>query len=146
MRGRRYYEISGRSIDIDAAHDRAKICLREEERIDTGIRAEREIAERMATHLYRPVRAFGDAVWVRSVEVFWDLKKFEVVDFIPLEEIGIVEVFERIRKINGMEWREFDDPQAEFHALWHDQWPVGTGKGVSRSQLVRWWGSYVDTG
>ncbi|WP_025771198.1 hypothetical protein [Thioalkalivibrio sp. HK1] len=112
-------EISGYLIGIDAKSDLAKIRLREGDRIYTGIHAKREIAERMASHLYRPVRVFGDAVWTRNMEGFWDLKKIEIVDFMPLEEVDIVDIFEKFRNVEGMKWREFDDPQAAFHALRH---------------------------
>ncbi|WP_156013311.1 hypothetical protein [Thioalkalivibrio sp. HK1] len=87
----------------------------------------------MAIHLYRPVRVFGDSVWTRSAEGFWDLKEIDVVDFKLLEETSLLEVFDNIRKIEGMEWREFDDPQAAFHVLRHGPWPVVTGKGANRS-------------
>ncbi|MBF2760888.1 MAG: hypothetical protein ISN28_11595, partial [Ectothiorhodospiraceae bacterium AqS1] len=74
------------------------------------------------TLLYQPVRVIGDSVWTRTAEGFWDLKEIDVVDFKILEETSLLEVFENLRKIEGMEWREFEDPQAAFHVLRHGPW------------------------
>ncbi len=112
-------QISGYLIDIDAEIDPAKLRLRSEKRIYTGIRAEQGIAEKIAVHLYRPVRLFGSATWTCSAQGVWDLKGLQVVDFKRLGEMDLLEVFDRIREIEGMEWREFDDPLAAFHALRH---------------------------
>ncbi|MBF2760886.1 MAG: hypothetical protein ISN28_11585 [Ectothiorhodospiraceae bacterium AqS1] len=112
-------EVSGYLIDIDATRDPARLRLREEDRIYTGIRAKREIAKEMASHLYQPVRVFGDSVWTRSADGFWDLKEIDVVDFMPLEDVDIAEIFEMFRNAEGMKWKEFDDPLAVFHAFRH---------------------------
>lgn len=112
-------EISGYLIDIDAERDPAKLRLQNGKRIYTGIRAERGVAEKMASHLYRPVRIFGKGTWSCSAEGIWDLGKFEINDFKRLKETDLLDLFEKIRKIEGMEWREFDDPQAAFYALRH---------------------------
>ncbi|MBF2760887.1 MAG: hypothetical protein ISN28_11590 [Ectothiorhodospiraceae bacterium AqS1] len=130
-------EITGYLIDIDAESDRAKIRLRNGKRIYTGIRAERDVAEKMASHLYRPVRVYGDSIWIRSAEGFWDLKEIDVVDFKALEETSLVEIFENIRKIEGMRWRQLDDPLAAFHTLRHGPWTPAffdmvSGKGNDR--------------
>lgn len=72
----------------------------------------RELAQEIAPHLYKGaiLRVEGDARWVRTEDGAWELKGFHIRGFTILPKDTLIQAVERIRKIEGSEWRNMDDP------------------------------------
>lgn len=80
--------------------------------------ADREMARRLAGHLYGPVlRVYGDGRWERDAEGAWTMKSFTITGFEELDDAPLDEVVERLRRVEGSNWKDFDDPQAELRRL-----------------------------
>lgn len=85
------------------------------------IEIDREIARRIAKHLFRPVRLFGTGRWLRNEDGNWILQNFLVKDFIELEECDIDELIKQLRASKGSRWGKMDDPMSVLMSLCHDE-------------------------
>lgn len=78
----------------------------------------REIARQLAGYLFgQSVRVVGRGKWRRTQEGRWELETFDIKSFEPLDEMPLEEVIAGMRTIEGSDWNEMDDPQAEFKRL-----------------------------
>jgi len=62
--------------------------------------------------MYEPVRVFGTGRWMREQEGKWILKRFKVESYDVLSPDDLKDVIERMRGIEGSEWKSMDDPIA----------------------------------
>ncbi|MBF0367936.1 MAG: hypothetical protein HQL52_00610 [Magnetococcales bacterium] len=65
------------------------------------------------------LRVWGKGRWFRSEEGQWELRKFRINSFDPLEEKKLTEVVKELRAIPGSGWNEIEDPFAELHRIRH---------------------------
>jgi len=77
---------------------------------------DRDLAKRMANHLFDLVRVTGVGIWNRNREKQWELDSFTIEEFKPLEERTLIEAVAELRAIEGSEWQNMEDPLA----VWHD--------------------------
>ncbi len=80
--------------------------------------ASRETARQLATYLFgQSVRVTGRGKWRRNQEGCWEIETFDIKGFEPLDEMPLVDTIAAMRAIEGSDWNELDDPQAEFKRL-----------------------------
>jgi len=83
----------------------------------TGIETDRAKARMLAKHLFEPIRIFGTGRWLRDEDGTWNLKSFRLESFTGLRVDGLAVAVDRLRAIEGNEWRTLDDPLAELRTL-----------------------------
>ena len=92
------------------ADDEVRIC-----------HADRNMACRLAPHLYQgTLRVWGDGRWERESNGNWKLHRFNISEFMLLDDAPIGQVVEKLRKVEGSGWKQFDDPLAEMIRLRRD--------------------------
>jgi hypothetical protein len=80
----------------------------------------RELAKRLCPYLYGvTIRVFGVGRWHRTEEGEWNMDKFTVADFKPLDESTFSDTIDRLRKIEGNAWKKVRDPLSELRHLRH---------------------------
>lgn len=80
----------------------------------------REMARKLSRHLYeKPLRVFGEGRWRRDPEGSWALERFVASHFEVLDDAPWPETVARLRKIEGAEWKQLDDPLEELARLRH---------------------------
>lgn len=75
------------------------------------------MAQELAAHLYRVLRVAGEARWERLEDGTWDLKTFHIKTFTVLPEESLLESIDRLRAIEGSEWKTMDDPIGFVHKI-----------------------------
>lgn len=111
------YSIDGTLIKAGGAGQTASLQLQSGTKKIAGIRTNRDIARRIAKHLYKPVRLFGRGEWIRNENGRWIMQKFQAEKFIVLQKVGLKETFNRLRAIEGSDWKKMDDPIQVVMAL-----------------------------
>jgi len=109
--------IDGILISVSGADQTVHIQLQNGDIKYTGIETNRDIARNLAKHMYEPVRIFGTGRWLRDQEGNWILKTFRVDKFIALADDDLKDAIEKMREIEGSEWRNMDDPIAALKSL-----------------------------
>ncbi len=109
--------IDGILISVGGADQTVHLQLQNGDMKYTGIETNRETARRLAKHMYEPVRIFGTGRWLRDEEGTWLLKKFKVDSYNVLAADDLKDAVEQMRKIEGSEWKEMDDPIGTLKAL-----------------------------
>ena len=80
--------------------------------------ADRDLARRLAVHLFGPVlRVYGEGRWERTVDGTWLMKSFNISEFRILNDAPLSKVVERLRRVEGSGWKDFDSPLAEVRRL-----------------------------
>lgn len=95
--------------------------------IDDGTRmlkclVTKELAKKLAPHLFDMVRVVGRGRWSRDSEGKWELLSFKVDSFEPLDERPLSEVIAELRAVEGNGWREIEDPYEELRRLRHGEY------------------------
>lgn len=70
----------------------------------SACRAKRAMAKEMAPHLFGPVRVFGTGRWSRDDEGVWNLLRFTITHFEPLDPRPLSEALGEIRKLKDISW------------------------------------------
>jgi hypothetical protein len=92
--------IDGILIGIDGRGKPAYAQIEDAEGVIWHCEIGREIASRLVSYLFEaPVRVRGEGKWLRTPNGRWNLQQFRVDDFIPMEDVGLVEA---VRKIRGL--------------------------------------------
>jgi hypothetical protein len=109
--------LDGILISVSGADETVHLQLQNGSLKYTGIDTNRDTARRLAKHMYEPIRIFGVGRWLRDEEGNWILKKFRVESFNVLAPDDLRDAVEKIRSIEGSEWKEMDDPVSVLKAL-----------------------------
>jgi hypothetical protein len=72
----------------------------------------RDLARELKNYLWEgPIlRVEGNAKWIRTEEGNWEIKSFRINSYKILPKDTLLDVVERVRKIEGSEWRSTNDP------------------------------------
>ena len=82
--------------------------------------ATREMAKRLAPRLFiGRIRVRGRGRWKREGDGEWRMLRFDIVDFEVLDETPLGEVVQRLRDVQGSDWKRIADPFAELQRLRH---------------------------
>lgn len=79
-----------------------------------------ELAKELGNNLFSPVRVNGMGTWYRNENGQWELDKFIVHSYAPLEDISLIEAFAALREIDGDGWKKLPDPLAVLCELRKD--------------------------
>jgi hypothetical protein len=80
----------------------------------------RDLARQLGQHLYgAPIRVSGRGRWRRTSEGRWHLIDFKATSFKLLDAATLRESVDRLRQVEGSEWRGAADPIAELRKLRH---------------------------
>jgi len=114
--------IDGELVRIGGKDQTAHALIQDAEgRIWSGSLS-RELARELSKHLYEgPVlRVEGDAKWERDEDGNWDARNLRIQTFKVLPEDTLIKVVNRLRKIEGSEWKNMNDPIGFIHNLRRD--------------------------
>lgn len=109
--------IDGILISVSGADQTVHVQLQNAEIKYTGIDTNRENARRLAKHMYEPVRVTGVGRWLRDEDGNWILKKFRMDTFVALADDDLKGTIDQLRRIEGSEWKEMEDPLRALTAL-----------------------------
>lgn len=102
----------GELIRIGGKDQTAHILIQDAEgRVWSG-ELSRDLARELKNYLWEgPIlRVDGNARWLRTEEGAWELKQFRIHSYKILPKDSLMNVVERVRKIEGSEWRDIGDP------------------------------------
>lgn len=77
----------------------------------------RELAKKVAGHLFSPLRVYGHGRWLRDGEGAWHLDSFKVESFDVLDDRPLSELVAELHAVAGSGWDELDDPMGELARL-----------------------------
>lgn len=109
--------LDGLLISVGGADQTVHVKLQNGNTTYTGIETNREIARRLAKHMYDPVRVFGTGRWLRDTEGNWTLKKFRIDHFDLLMGTDLATVVHHLRQIEGSDWKALPDPIQALRGL-----------------------------
>jgi hypothetical protein len=81
---------------------------------------DKQMAQELAAHLYKTLRVEGEARWERLENGVWEIKTFHIKSFTVLPQESLAESVERLRQIEGSEWKSMDDPLGFVHKIRRD--------------------------
>jgi hypothetical protein len=109
--------LDGILISVGGADQTVHVQLQNGGAKYTGIETDREMARRLAKHMFEPIRIFGVGRWFRDADGQWTLKKFRLQSFAALEAEDLMEATTRLRQVEGGDWGTIDDPMAVLRNL-----------------------------
>lgn len=109
--------LDGILISVGGADRTVHVQLQNGEVKYTGIETDREMARRLAKHMYEPIRIFGVGRWIRDADGQWLLRKFRLQSFAVLQADDLKEAAARLRQVEGSGWSKMDDPMAVLRTL-----------------------------
>ena len=112
--------LEGILIRIGGEGDTKHLQLKQGTRKYSRIEADEETARLMRNYLFEPVRIVGRGRWKRNEFGNWDLLKFQVKSFKPLDNSDLEEVVAQLQSIKGSDWSKMDDPIAVALSLRDD--------------------------
>jgi hypothetical protein len=77
----------------------------------------RDLAKRLAQHLFGPVRVNGRGRWMRDAEGNWQLERFRIFSFDLLDNTTLLEIVARLRAIPDNDWRSSRNPLKQLEDL-----------------------------
>lgn len=111
-------ELDGVVIKVGGKDETVPVLLEGEDGVFYPCNTDRETARRLAPYIFGgAVRIAGRGKWRRTEDRIWELEKFDIKTFEPLDETLLIEVITAMRAIEGSGWNELDDPQAELKRI-----------------------------
>ena len=109
--------LDGALIRIGGRDDTVPVHLKDGDTIHM-CNTTHSMARNLAPYLYGPVlRVHGDACWERNNDGQWLLRRFNIKKFEELEDVPLSEVVDRLRRIEGSNWKNIEDPAGELRRL-----------------------------
>ncbi|WP_420438438.1 hypothetical protein [Candidatus Palauibacter sp.] len=99
--------IFGVVIRVGGTGDRIPILIESDGERLAGCHASRDVAKMLAHHLFEPVRLVGKGSWLRDAEGRWNLERFNIDAFEPIESTKVSEALSELRAVAG-DWTEED--------------------------------------
>lgn len=111
-------DLDGIIIRVGGKDDSVPVWVEGEGKEIYKCQANRDLARQLAAHLFGdPVRVAGKGQWCRTPERKWELEKFEIKSFEVLDAVPLEQLIEELRQVEGNLWNEMEDPQAELRKL-----------------------------
>ena len=93
--------VSGVVVRVGGIGKRVPVLLASHGRQTAGCHADRTTAKKLARHLFEPVRLFGEGQWSRGTDDIWDVDRFSIERFEPLDEAKLSEVLDSLREVTA---------------------------------------------
>jgi len=111
-------ELDGVVIKVGGKDETVPVLLEGEDGVFYPCNTDRETARKLATYIFGgAVRIAGRGKWRRTEERIWELEKFDIKTFEPLDETPLVDAITAMLAIEGSDWNGLDDPRAEFKRI-----------------------------
>lgn len=110
--------LDGELIRVDGNDEVVSLHLREEGTVHKCT-TDAQTAGKLSPFLNGPpIRVFGTATWLRREAEGWELQKFFIENFSPLENKTLAEALSEFEKLPSPDWRRptLDD----FHIDWKE--------------------------
>ena len=65
----------------------------------TGCHADRTTAKKLGRHLFEPVRLYGEGQWSRGTDGAWEVDRFKIERFEPLDGAKLSDVLSKLRAV-----------------------------------------------
>jgi hypothetical protein len=108
--------LDGRLIRIGGKSELVPLQLENPEKVLTHIYAKRPLAKVISKFLFEPVRLLGQGRWSRDEDGEWNMDRFTVAGFEPLDADNLLFVVSSLKAVKA-DWP--DDPLAALDALRH---------------------------
>ena len=106
--------VSGVVVRVGGIGKRVPVLLASHGKQTAGCYADRTTAKKLARHLFEPVRLFGEGQWSRGRDDTWDVDRFSIERFEPLDDATLSEVLDSLRRVAAT-WS--DDLYLDLEAL-----------------------------
>lgn len=106
--------VSGVIVRVGGIGKRVPVLLASHGKQTAGCHADRTTAKKLARHLFEPVRLFGEGQWSRGSDDTWDVDRFSIERFEPLDDATLAEVLDSLRRVAAT-WP--DDLYLDLEAL-----------------------------
>ena len=111
-------ELDGVVIKVGGKDETVPVLLEGEDGVFYPCNTDRETARKLAPYIFGgAVRIAGRGKWRRTEERMWELERFDIKTFEPLDETPLANVITTLRAIEGSDWNGLDDPQAELKRI-----------------------------
>lgn len=108
----------GKPIMVGGKNDPVPVHLEGKEGIYDCL-AKRDIARRIAPYLFTNyIKVEGIGRWVRRPTGHWEMIKFTIKNFDPVEDVSLRESIQRLRALPA-KWKEKEDPLDELMSIRH---------------------------
>ena len=97
--------IVGTVIRVGGTGDRIPVVIESDGERISGCHASRDVAKTLARYLFEPVRLVGKGSWLRDAEGRWNVQRFNIEAFEPIERTTFSEALSELRAVAG-EWAE----------------------------------------
>jgi hypothetical protein len=78
----------------------------------------RALAKELAQYIFGPeIRVSGTGRWLRDAEGKWNLERFVIVGFAPLNNQSLTSIIASLRAVPGSEWESLKDPWVELDLI-----------------------------
>jgi hypothetical protein len=108
--------LDGRLISIGGKSELVPLQLETPEKIVTHIYAKRALAKEISKLLFEPIRLLGQGRWSRDEDGEWNMDRFTVHGFEPLDADNLISVVSSLKAVKA-DWP--NDPLAALDALRH---------------------------
>lgn len=109
--------LDGVLVRVGGADKTAHLQLQNGDIRYSSLETDRDTARKLARHLYEVIRVLGTGSWMREEDGNWTLKKFTIRSFEVLADDDLRSVIDRMRAVEGSEWKDMDDAQAMMSDL-----------------------------
>ena len=109
--------LDGALIRVGGKDDSVPVHLLDGDKVHI-CNANREVARLLGPNLFGAIlRVHGEGRWERDQEGKWNLLRFDIRDFEPLDDIRLGEAVRRLRAVKGSGWQRISEPARELHRL-----------------------------
>lgn len=109
--------LDGVLISVSGADQTVHLQLKNGDTKHTNIDTNRDMARRMAKHMYEPIRIHGTGRWLRDQNGDWILRRFRVESFTVLRADDLRDAVNELREVGGGDWQTIKDPVDALRAL-----------------------------
>ena len=106
--------VSGVVVRVGGVGHRVPVLLDRHGKQTAGCHADRETAKELGHHLFEPVRLYGEGQWKRGADGVWEIDRFSIQRFTPLDNASLSEVLDTLRPIVA-DWD--DESYQELEAI-----------------------------
>lgn len=111
-------ELDGIVIRVGGRDDTIPVWVRSSDGEIYRCTANEGIArELIKFYLADAIRVSGDGKWRRTRDEGWRLDEFRISSFKPLDQSDLVSVINDLRKVEGSNWNDMEDPLVEWRKL-----------------------------